>query len=380
MNNEGKSKFKQYILIATYIVVLSFVLLNLSNVTSALDSILSILSPFTLAIGIAFVFNLPMKLFEDKVFYFLDKPKYKSAKNMKRPLSILATVITIFGLLTALIVFVIPQLVESMSTLLNSVPGYMQSFEKLINQYINSTELFKTISEELLLVWKDILQVGGQFLGTSINGLLNVTIGVTSGVTNFIISLVLAVYMLSSKETLILQLKKFIYAFSKKNFADKVIEIGKLANITFANFITGQCIEAVIIGVLCFIGMTILSMPYALLISVIVGITALIPIFGAFIGTIPSAFIIMIISPIQALVFVIFIIVLQQLEGAFIYPKVVGGSIGLSAIWVMLAMIVGGSTFGFLGMLLGIPTFGVIYRLISQYTSNKLKSKNISLK
>lgn len=380
MNNEGKSKFKQYILIATYIVVLSFVLLNLSDVTSALDSILSILSPFTLAIGIAFVFNLPMKLFEDKVFYFLDKPKYKSVKQMKRPLSILATVITIFGLLTALIVFVIPQLVESMSTLLNSVPGYMQSAENLINQYINSTELFKTISEELLLVWKDILQVGGQFLGNSINGILNVTIGVTSGVANFIISLVLAVYMLSSKETLILQLKKFIYAFSKKSFADKVIEIGKIANVTFANFITGQCIEAVIIGVLCFIGMTILSMPYALLISVIVGITALIPIFGAFIGTIPSAFIIMIISPIQALVFVIFIIVLQQLEGAFIYPKVVGGSIGLSAIWVMLAMMVGGSTFGFLGMLLGIPTFGVIYRLISQSTRNKLKSKNISLK
>jgi len=380
LNNEGKSKFKQYILIATYIVVLSFVLLNLSDVTSALDSILSILSPFTLAIGIAFVFNLPMKLFEDKVFYFLDKPKYKSAKNMKRPLSILATVITIFGLLTALIVFVIPQLVESMSTLLNSVPGYMQSFEKLINQYISSTELFKTISEELMLVWKDLLQVGGQILGNSLNGLLNITIGVTSGVANFIISLVLAIYMLSSKETLILQLKKFIYAFSKKNFADKVIEIGKLSNITFSNFITGQCIEAVIIGVLCFIGMTILSMPYALLISVIIGITALIPIFGAFIGTIPSAFIIMIISPIQALVFVIFIIVLQQLEGAFIYPKVVGGSIGLSAIWVMLAMIVGGSTFGFLGMLLGIPTFGVIYRLISQSTSNKLKSKNISLK
>ena len=125
MNNEGKSKFKQYILIATYIIVLSFILLNLSDVTSTLDAILSILSPFTFAIGIAFVFNLPMKLFVDKVFYFLDKPKYQSAKNMKRPLSILATVITIFGLLTALIVFIIPQLVDSMSTLLNSVPGYM---------------------------------------------------------------------------------------------------------------------------------------------------------------------------------------------------------------------------------------------------------------
>ena len=380
MNNEGKSKFKQYILIATYIIVLSFILLNLSDVKSTLDAILSILSPFTFAIGIAFVFNLPMKLFEDKVFYFLDKPKYQSAKNMKRPLSILATVITIFGLLTALIVFIIPQLVDSMSTLLNSVPGYMQSFETLINQYINSTELLRKISEELLLVWKDILQLGGQFLGNSLNGLLNVTIGVTSGVANFILSLVLAIYMLASKETLILQLKKFIYAFTKKSLADKLMEIGQISNITFASFITGQCIEAVIIGILCFIGMTILSMPYALLISVIVGVTALIPIFGAFIGTIPSAFIIMIISPIQALVFVIFIIILQQLEGAFIYPKVVGSSIGLSAIWVMLAMLVGGSTFGFLGMLLGIPTFGVIYRLLSEFTRNRLKSKNISLK
>lgn len=380
MNNEGKSKFKQYILIATYIVVLSFILLNLSDVTSALDAILSILSPFTFAIGIAFVFNLPMKLFEDKVFYFLDKPKYQSAKSMKRPLSILATVITIFGLLIALIVFIIPQLVDSMSTLLNSVPGYMQSFETLINQYINSTELLRKISEELLVVWKDILQLGGQFLGNSLNGLLNVTIGVTSGVANFILSLVLAIYMLASKETLILQLKKFIYAFTKKSLADKLMEIGQISNVTFASFITGQCIEAVIIGILCFIGMTILSMPYALLISVIVGVTALIPIFGAFIGTIPSAFIIMIISPIQSLVFVIFIIILQQLEGAFIYPKVVGGSIGLSAIWVMLAMLVGGSTFGFLGMLLGIPTFGVIYRLLSEFTRNRLKSKNISLK
>lgn len=379
MNSEGKSKFKQYILIATYIIVLSFILMNLSDVTSAVGIILSILSPFTVAIGIAFVFNLPMRLFETKVFSFLDSQKYARARGFKRPLSILATIITIFGLLTALIVFVIPQLVESVSTLVESVPGYIQSFEAIINQYVNSTELFQTISDQVLLFWKDILQVGSQLLGNSLNGILNVTIGITSGVVNLILSLVLAIYMLASKETLILQLKKFIYAFTKTSFANRIIEIGHIANTTFASFIAGQCIEAVIIGALCFIGMTILQMPYALLISVIVGVTALIPIFGAFIGTIPAAFIIMIISPMQAVVFVIFIIVLQQLEGAFIYPKVVGNSIGLSAIWVMLAMMIGGSTFGFLGMLLGIPTFGVIYKLIRQSTADKLKTKNIKL-
>lgn len=377
MNNEGKSKFKQYILIATYIIVLSFILLNLSDVTKAIGVILSILSPFTVAIGIAFVFNLPMKLFENKVFSFLDNKDFNKVKGLKRPLSILATIITIFGLFTALTVFVIPQLVESVSTLVESVPTYMKSFENLINQYINSTELFEKVSEQVLLLWKDILQIGGQLLGNSLNGILNVTIGITSGVVNLILSLVLAIYMLASKETLILQLKKFIFAFSSTKFANRVIEIGHIANVTFASFIAGQCMEGVIIGALCFAGMTILQMPYALLISVIIGVTALIPIFGAFIGTIPAAFIIMIISPMQAIVFVIFIIVLQQLEGAFIYPKVVGNSIGLSAIWVMLAMMIGGSTFGFLGMLLGIPTFGVIYKLIRQSTSNKLKSKNI---
>lgn len=380
MNNEGKSKFKQYILIATYIIVLSFILLNLSDVTSAFGAILSILSPFTMAIGIAFVFNLPMKIFENKVFCFLDNQKSNAVKNMKRPLSILATLITIFGLFTALTIFVIPQLIDSVSTLVDSVPAYMQSFEKLINQYVNSTELFALISEKIMLVWKDLLQVGGQLLGTSLNGLLNITVGLTNGVVNFVLSLVLAIYMLASKETLLLQLKRFIFAFCKKSFANKIMEVAHLANVTFASFIGGQCMEAVIIGVLCFIGMTILGMPYALLISVIVGVTALIPIFGAFIGTIPSAFIIMIISPMQAIIFIIFIIVLQQLEGAFIYPKVVGGSIGLSAIWVMLAMLIGGSTLGFLGMLLGIPTFAVIYKLISKSTSDKLKFKNIDIK
>lgn len=380
MNNEGKSKFKQYILIATYIIVLSYTLLNLSGVTTAASAILSMLSPFTVAIGIAFVFNIPMMLFETKVFTFLDNKKYPKAKNMKRPLSILATFVTIFGLITVLIVFVIPQLVASISTLVDSVPGYLRSFEKLVDQYINSNELFNQVSEQLIVVWKDIAKIGSQILGTSLNGILNITIGITSGVVNFILSLVLAIYILASKETLILQLKKFIYAFSKRSIANKIIEIGHIANSTFASFIAGQCIEAVIIGALCFVGMTILQLPYSLLISVIIGTTALIPIFGAFIGAIPSAFIIMIISPVQAIVFVIFLIVLQQFEGAFIYPKVVGGSIGLSPMWIMLSMLIGGSAFGFLGMLLGIPTFGVIYKLVSASTNNKLKSKDISFK
>ncbi|MBM6860610.1 AI-2E family transporter, partial [Clostridium saudiense] len=205
----------------------------------------------------------------------------------------------------------------------------------------------------------------------------NITVGFTSGLVNFILSLIFSIYMLLNKERLQLGMKKVLYAFSKKNFADKVMYLGKIANESFSSYIGGQFIEAIIIGVLCFIGMLVLRMPYALLISVLVAVTALIPIFGAFIGTIPSAFIILIIDPMKALWFIIFIIVLQQIEGNLIYPKVVGSSVGLPPIWVMLAMLIGGNTFGLLGMLLGIPTFSVIYKVSREYINKRLNNKNI---
>ena len=192
---------------------------------------------------------------------------------------------------------------------------------------------------------------------------------------DLVLSLVLAIYMLASKERLLRHLKKFIHAFSSTKWANRILKVGHLANVTFYHFIAGQFTEALIISVLCFIGMTLLSMPYALLISVIIGVTSLIPIFGAFIGTLPGAFIIFIIDPMQALWFIVFIIVLQQFEGNIIYPRVVGNSIGLSGLWVMLAMLIGGSTFGILGMLLGIPLFSVFYQLLSSTVKARLAKK-----
>ena len=179
--------------------------------------------------------------------------------------------------------------------------------------------------------------------------------------------------MLLNKEDLQLGMKKVLYSFIRKSFADRVIRLGKISNEVFSSYIGGQFIEAIIIGVLCFIGMIILRMPYSLLISVLIAVTALIPIFGAFIGTIPSAFIILIIDPMKAIWFIIFIIVLQQVEGNLIYPKVVGGSIGLPPIWVMLAMIIGGNAFGFIGILLGIPIFSVVYKVFKEIVDKRLK-------
>lgn len=376
---ELNNKFKENLLLGTYLMLLYFILLNIKNIFAMFDGVLSILNPFILAFCMAFVLNLPMKFFENKIFNFLDKNKSDFVKNLKRPLSILSTFITVIGLIVALGLFVIPELINSLATLMDAVPGYIKSFETLINQYVSSTELLQNIYNTLMTTWQDLLRIATTFLTTSLTGILSTTVTITSGVINFILSVILTIYMLSSKEKLVLNFKKLLFAFSKKEIANKIVDISKLSNYTFSKFITGQCIEAVILGVLCFIGMTILSMPYALLISVLIGVTALIPIFGAFIGAIPAVFLILIIDPIKAIWFVVFLLCLQQFEGNVIYPKVVGNSVGLSAIWVMLAMIVGGSTLGLVGMLIGIPTFSVIYQLIKEVTYKKLNEKKVKL-
>ncbi|VYU27813.1 AI-2E family transporter [Clostridium tertium] len=376
---ELNNKFKENLLLGTYLIVLYFVLLNIKSIFTMLGGTLSILSPFIIAFCMAFVLNLPMKFFENKIFNFLDTNKSVFVRNLKRPLSILSTFITVIGLIVALGLFVIPELINSVSTLLDAVPDYIKSFEALINQYISSTEILQNAYNTLMTTWQDLLHIFTNFLTTSLTGILNTTVTITSGVINFVLSIVLTIYMLSSKETLILNFKKVLFAFTKKNFANKVVEVSKLANYTFSKFITGQCIEAVILGVLCFLGMNILSMPYALLVSVLIGVTALIPVFGAFIGTIPAVFLILIINPIKAIWFVVFILCLQQFEGNIIYPRVVGNSVGLSAIWVMLAMLVGGSTLGLVGMLIGIPTLSVVYQLIRELTHKKLNQKNVKL-
>lgn len=372
-------RFKENILLGTYLMILYFILSNIKSLTSTFGNIFGILSPFIVAFSLAFVLNLPMMFFENKVFKFLDKEKSSFVRNLKRPLSILATFISVIGLILALAFFVIPQLVSSLSTLLEAVPDYIKSFEGLINHYISSTEILDNIYNTLLNTWKELLKFFANFLTTSLTGILSTTVSITSGIVNFVLSLVLTIYMLASKETLIYQVKKFLYAFTPKGFADNSIRIGRIANVTFSKFITGQCVEAFILGALCFVGMTIFSMPYALLVSVLIGVTALIPVFGAFIGTIPAVFLILIIDPIKALWFIVFILCLQQFEGNIIYPKVVGNSVGLSAIWVMLAMLVGGSTLGLVGMLIGIPTFSVIYQLIKEYTNKRLVKKDIKI-
>lgn len=369
------NKIKDYIFLSTYIVLLIFFFINIKDIMNFLYKFLGILKPFIWGIAIAFILNIPVKLIEKNL------GNSKFFKGMKRSFSITLTFLFFILAITLFILFVIPQLLSSISTLMNSIPEYLSQFEKFLEvNAINNSQsqvMMQNIINELLNLWKEILKVTSQIVGTSLGYLLDFTLGITYGVINFFLALILAIYMLASKEILISQLKLIIYAFVSKNKADRIIELGKMCNEMFSKFILGQCTEALVIGVLCFIGMIILKMPYALLISVVIGVTALIPVFGAFLGTIPSAFIILIIDPIKALWFIIFIIVLQQLEGNLIYPRVVGSSIGLSALWVMFSMIVGGSLFGIIGMLIGIPIFGVVFKILKRVANRKINEKGI---
>lgn len=372
-------KFKEYWGIVTYIIILAYVIFNFKNIISGVENIIGVLLPFIVGIAIAFMLNLVMRIFEERVFTFLDNKKYQKYSRFKRPLSVALTFIFVFMIIFGLIRFIIPQLIDSISTLTDAIPAYMKSFEELISQYVSDTEILNTLWNNFLSAWREILQFTGQIVVSSLSGVVNITVGFTSGLFNFILSVIFSIYMLLNKERLQLGMKKVLYAFSGRKFADKIMYLGKISNEAFSNYIGGQFIESIIIGVLCFIGMLVLKMPYALLISVLVAVTALIPIFGAFIGTIPSAFIILIIDPMKALWFVIFIIVLQQVEGNLIYPKVVGSSLGLPPIWVMLAMIIGGNTFGLIGILLGIPIFSVIYKVFKEFVDKRLNYKNINI-
>lgn len=300
MKNILGDKFKEYWGIVTYVVVLVYAIFNFSNLISGVKSIIGIISPFIVGIAIAFVLNLVMKIFEEKIFNFLSDKKYKKYLKFKRPLSVFFTFITVFLIILSLISFIIPQLIDSISKLTNAVPSYMKSFEIFISKYVTHTEILNTVWNNFLSAWKEVIQFTGQVLASSLTSVVNITVGFTSGLFNFILSIIFSIYMLLNKEDLQLGMKKVLYSFIRKSFADRVIRLGKISNEVFSSYIGGQFIEAIIIGVLCFIGMIILRMPYSLLISVLIAVTALIPIFGAFIGTIPSAFIILIIDPMKA--------------------------------------------------------------------------------
>ncbi len=371
-----QSQLKDNLLLATYAILLIFLLFNYQMVLGKLSWLVDIIKPFLYGFVLAYLLNRPFVFFQRKVFEPLLK-KYPKGQKFSRLLALLATYLAVFVVIASLFSVILPQLVKSAYTLVENVQANLSTFQSIANEIASRLGIDNQIWEWAGNYWEKIWVSLTSALAENLPEMVNTAVGIGAGVANFFVSFVVSIYLLTGKEKLIAQTKKLLYALLPHPLAVKLHHIGKMADATFGGFITGQMTDAAILGCLCFVSMTLLKMPYALLASVIVGITNMIPFFGPFIGAIPCTFIILVNDPMKAVWFVILMVVLQQIDGNIISPRVVGNSVGLSGLWVLFAILVGGSLFGLPGMMIGLPTFAVIYNLISGWTYNRLRQKKL---
>ena len=369
---------KDIIIIISYIALVIFALVNFSKILAFLGKVISIFSPFLLGIILAFVLNVLNNFIEKKIFGKI-KPS-KIWNKIKRPLCITLSLILVFLTIFFVMNLLIPQLKNSASLFTDTLPAYKEDIIGILNKFDVDESTVNKVGEYLDNFGKVITD----YIKGNSKDVITVTTEVATSVINIIskgiITLVFAIYMIAQKETLSRQINKVMRAYLKPKTINKINTIGTLANKTFSNFVTGQCLEALIFGSLVFVGMLIFRFPYASTIGVLLGFTALIPIFGAFIGTAIGFILIMMVSPVKAILFVVFIIVLQQIEGNLIYPRVVGKSIGLPGMWVLLSVTVGGSIGGILGMLIATPLCSLLYALFTKMVNDRLKSNKIVTK
>lgn len=351
---------------------------NVDVVGNIIEKIISIISPFVIGAAIAFILNLPMGFFETKLSNFKTKKGKKLNKSLIRAISLILAILVIALILTLIINLIVPEIINIISLLIDKLPYYGAELKNIattvtkdvpeINEFIKNIDIS---NKELQAQIKDIAT---NFLSTSVSFVGNII----NSIVNSVVSIVFAAYILTSKDKLKSQVKKVLYAYNDKEKAEKIIEFGRIAKNIFRRFISGQCLEATILGSLSIIGMLILQVPYAVPIGVLIGVTALIPIVGAFIGIIIGAVLILSVEPVKVITFIIYILILQQIEGNLIYPKVVGDSVGLPGIWVLVSVAIGGDLFGIIGMLLGLPTASVLYTLFKKNVYKKLKEKGIN--
>lgn len=371
---EKNKKTIMELILFTIIVIFAFI--NISYIWTFIKYVITLFMPFIIGAMIAFVLNVLLNVVENKLFAKLNKKNSKVWKKVKRTVSLTTTFIIIIAMLTLVLGLIIPQLKNTVELFTNNFDSYQKQSIELLKKIGIDEKDIKEVNKGLSNLEKEVTN----YFSENKQEIMQTTVGIASSVIGTITSLglgiVFAIYILLKKEELSRQLKKLTKAYLPDKKQKKLTEISELSNKTFGNFISGQCSEAIIIGVLCFIGMMILQIPYAATISVLVGFTALIPVFGAFIGTVVGAFLILMVDPTKALVFVIFILILQQLEGNLIYPKVVGNSVGLPGIWVMVAVTVGASIAGILGMLLSVPICSIIYSIVRTNVNDKIDKKN----
>lgn len=371
---KGRSK-KDIIFIVTYIALIIFALVNFTKIIEVFKWIIDIFSPFIVGAILAFVLNVLINFIENKIFGKIKEGKVW--KKIKRPISITISLVLVIITIVFIMNLLIPQLKNSVNLFTETLPQYKEDAVNVLRKFDVDNNTIITVTEYL----DNFSKVITDYIKDNSKDVISVTTEVASSlaiaISEIVIAIVFAIYIIAQKETLCRQLNKLMNAYLKPKMINKIHTISSMANKTFSSFVTGQCLEALIFGSLCFIGMIIFRLPYASTVSVLIGFTALIPVFGSIIGTALGAFLILMISPVKAIIFVIFIIVLQQIDNNLIYPKIVGKSVGLPGIWVLLSVTVGASVGGIFGMLVATPLCSLIYSLFSNLVNEKLRDNKI---
>lgn len=369
-----KKTVRTVAVIAAGCIVLYWALQNLDRVGGFLGTVFSLLAPFLVGGAAAFILNVPMRAIEKKL--------PKKMKRTRRAAALCLTLLAVAGVLAVVLLLLIPQVSATANNIGKLLPGFWAQAQQLLaDLLVKYPVLEEWLADAAQMDWQKLLETAMEWAKSGgialVGNAANAATGILSGMMNFFISMVFAIYVLLQKEKLGRQVKMLLYAWAPAPRADRVLEVAGLAGKTFSNFFSGQCLEACILGGMFAVSMLICRMPYVSLVSVLIAVTALIPIFGAFIGCFVGAFLILVQNPIQAFWFVVLFLCLQQIEGNLIYPKVVGSSVGLPSIWVLVAVTVGGSTMGVAGMLIMIPLSSVLYSLLRTATRDKLREKGV---
>ena len=358
------------LLIITFAVALYTAAQNLGALYGAVRTVWDVFNVVITGLALAFVLNVPLKLFENRLFYGMSEDRRALVRRLRRPLSIICALLITLGVVVILFAVLLPRLIDTAAVVAESLPGYIEPFvawvEGLLARFnFESGDLFNLSIDWSAAVeqfFSGLTDRMGDIIGTA----TNVGTSVVGALVDGLFSLVIAVYVLAEKEQICAFARRVITNFLPERASGGLVTIANMASETFTNFIAGQLMDSLILGVLCYIGMKIFRFPHAEVISVVIGVTSLVPLVGSFIGEIIGAFLILITSPLKALLFMVFILCLQQVEGSFIYPKVVGKSVGLPGVAVFSAVLVGGNIAGVTGALLGAPICAMLYAILQQ--------------
>ena len=369
-------KTKEILIIVTYAIVLIFALFNLNTLFNIISYIFKLIMPFIIGIAIAFILNILLKILETKLYPKIFKKKTKRTEKLKRPICLISVMVVIVALMSFIIKLIIPELINTVEIFSENLPKYTEIIEDYLVEKEFDPDDIKMVTDTLNEVQKKATSFVMSNTDEIAERIFDMATKIIGYIINGIVALVFALYILAQKEKFVRQVKKVMRAYLDKGIIEKIETVLGIINKAFYNSAAGQFTEALIIGFLCFIGMIILGIPYAPTISVLIAFTALIPMFGAFIGTIIGAFLIMMIDPIKALIFVIFVIILQQFEGNLIYPKVVGKSVGLPGVWVLVSVTIGASIAGVVGMIISVPLCAILYGVFVNITNERLKKQS----